>query len=260
MIVHSAWLLRGFLVIAFSAIVACATDPPIPEPTVRVTSTGAPSSGVTPTETIRSTPAITIPPTPVVTVATQVPTAPGTATPRLPTSTPEFQATTAAPDTSAPIPFLIRLRDNLDDPLGYCIDVRGFGAGIRLDADLQAHSCKSNSPDDQSFAMMDDRLVGTIVLVEYEVCLAAADPKPGASILLHPCDDRSVSQGFELLADGRLRLHVESNDSQPELCIGVSDGAGEPAGGRNHLRRDLMLLKCDDTDPILIAWEATPTK
>ncbi len=258
MTVHSVWLLRGLLVIAFWAIVACATDPPIPEPTVPVTSTGAPSSIVTSTETVRPTPAVTIPPTLGVTVATQAPTATPIPTPRLPT--PESQPSPAALETSAPMPFLIRLRDNLDDPLGYCIDVRGFGAGIRLDADLQAHSCKSNSPDDQSFAMMDDRAVGTIVLVDYDVCLTAADPKPGASILLRPCDDRSVSQGFELLADGRLRLQVESGVSQPELCIGIADGAGEPAGGRNHLRRDLMLLECDEADPILIAWEATPTK
>ena len=26
------------------------------------------------------------------------------------------------------------------------------------------------------------------------------------------------------------------------LCVGVAGGAGEPAGGRNHLRRDLVLL------------------
>lgn len=260
MTVHSVWLLRGLLVIAFSVIIACATDPPLPEPTVPVTSTGAPSSGVTATETVRPTPAVTIPPTLGVTVATEEPTATRIPRPRLPTSTLESQPTPAAPETSALMPFLIRLRDNLDDPLGYCIDVRGFGAGIRLDADLQAHSCKYNSPDDQSFAMMDDRSVGTIVLVDYDVCLAAADPKPGASILLRPCGDRSVSQGFELLADGRLRLQVESDDSQPELCIGVADGAGEPAGGRNHLRRDLMLLECDQADPILIAWEATPTR
>ena len=260
MTVHSVWLLRGLLVIAFSVIIACATNSPIPEPTAPVIPTGAPSSVVTLTETIRPTPAVTIPPTPEVTVATEEPTAIGAPTPRLPTSTPESQPTPAAPEASAPIPFLIRLRNNLDDPLGYCIDVRGFGAGIRLDADLQAHSCKSNSPDDQSFAMMDDRAVGTIVLVDYDVCLAAADPKPGASILLRPCDDRSVSQGVQLLADGRLRLQVEADVSQLELCVGVADGAGEPAGGRNHLRRDLMLLECDGTDPILIAWEVAPTR
>ena len=155
---------------------------------------------------------------------------------------------------------LLRLQDDLDDPLGYCIDVRGFGSGIRLDADLQAHSCKSGSPDDQSFAIAEDSRNGGIVLIEYDVCLAVADPTPGASILLRPCEDRSVSQAFALLADGQLRLLANPDVLQKALCVGVADGAGEPAGGRNHLRRDLMLLECDDTAPILIAWEAAPTR
>lgn len=46
---------------------------------------------------------------------------------------------------------LLRLADNLDDPQGYCVDVAGFGANIRLDASLQAHTCKPGS-DDQMFA------------------------------------------------------------------------------------------------------------
>ena len=165
------------------------------------------------------------------------------------------QPTSAAPQTTAPGTFLIRLRDNLDDPLGYCIDVRGFGAGIRLDADLQAHSCKSNSPDDQSFATMEDPSLGTIVLVDYDVCLAVADPKPGASILLRPCDDPSVSREFQWLDDGRLHLLSSREYAQPMLCIGVADGAGEPAGGRNHLRRDLMLYDCEGAMPALTTWE-----
>ena len=156
--------------------------------------------------------------------------------------------------------FLISLRDDLDDPLGYCIDVRGFGRGIRLDADLQAHSCKSDSPDDQSFALLGDQQSGGIMLVEYGVCLAAADPKPGASILLRPCADPSIDTGFELLADGRLHLLVEREVSQPMLCVSVAGGPGEPAGGRNHLRRDLFLQDCNEAAPTLIAWKAVPNQ
>ena len=40
------------------------------------------------------------------------------------------------------------------------------------------------------------------------------------------------------------------------LCIGVADGAGEPAGGRNHRRRDLMLYDCrGNMDAALVTWE-----
>ena len=103
--------------------------------------------------------------------------------------------------------------------------------------------------------MTGDPLSGSIRLVEYDVCLAVADRNPGASILLRPCDDQSVSRDFEWLADGRLHLLVERDASQPELCIGVAEGIGEPAGGRNHLLRDLMLLQCDEADSARVTWE-----
>ena len=165
-----------------------------------------------------------------------------------------------APPPETPGPFLIRLRDDLDDPLGYCIDVRGFGSGIRLDADLQAHSCKSNSPDDQSFAILDEPPALRIVLVDYGVCLSAGKLEPGASVLLGPCDGASVFRPFEWREDGRLQLLAEQDTAQPRLCIGVADGDGEPAGGRNHLRRDLLLRDCSDADPVLITWRADPNQ
>ena len=171
------------------------------------------------------------------------------------TPTPGSPVTAIAPLASAPTPALIRLRDNLDDPLGYCIDVRGFGGGIRLDADLQAHSCKSSSADDQSFTIVGGPPGGNILLVQYNVCLAVVDPEPGASIFLRLCGEESVSRDFERLADGRLRLMVEAHAPTLRLCIGVAEGAGEPAGGRNHLRRDLLLLDCEEADPALVRWD-----
>ena len=165
------------------------------------------------------------------------------------------QSTGIEPQTTAADRYLIRLKDDLDDPLGYCIDVRGFGSGIRLGADLQAHSCKTIAADDQAFAMLDEPPAGVIGLVDYDVCLAVAKPEPGASILLSPCDDESVFRRFEWLDDGQLHLIMEQDASRPKLCIGVADGAGEPAGGRNHLRRDLMLRDCEDATPALTTWK-----
>lgn len=257
-------LLAGLLAAMASAMIACAGDPSNPAPADRATPTAvtaAPQSNQIATAAIQPTPAATVQPVPATAVAATPPPAtsppPAANTPRRPASTPPpvSPPTETHSQAAAPERFLIRLKDDLDDPLGYCIDVRGFGAGIRLDADLQAHSCKSNSPDDQSFAMMEDPQLGTIVLVDYDVCLAVADPEPGASILLRPCDDPSSNTGFEFLADGRLHLLLVWEVSQPQLCIAVAGGPGEPAGGRNHLRRDLFLTRCGEADPVLISWE-----
>ena len=108
--------------------------------------------------------------------------------------------------------------------------------------------------------MLGEPTAGGIVLVDYDVCLAVAELEAGASILLRPCDDESVFWRFEWLDDGQLHLIVNQDTSKPKLCIGVADGAGEPTGGRNHLRRDLMLRDCAGTDFALIAWKEAPNQ
>lgn len=256
MMARAMALLAVLLVATAPAMIACAADPPVPAPTQMTTpSAGSAvqqSNGIA-TAAAQPPPTVTVQPVPTAAIAATPP--PAANTPARPTPTPISQPATLDSPVPTPERFLIRLEDNLDDPLGYCIDVRGFGAGIRLDADLQAHSCKSNFPDDQSFAMSDEPPAGGIVLVDYDVCLAVAEPESGASILLSPCDDESVFRRFEWLDDGRVHLIVEQDASRPKLCIGVADGAGEPAGGRNHLRRDLMLLDCAGADLALIAWK-----
>ena len=238
--------LVALLVAAASVIIACVDDPPEPAPpSAPAPVAAAPQqTGVT---TATPSPTATVPPVATETVAA--------------TSPPAMQASTPAgadPQISASERFLIRLRDDLDDPLGYCVDVRGFGAGIRLDADLQAHSCKTSAADDQSFALIGGPGDSGIVLVDYDVCLAVDKPETGASMLLVSCDDASVFRRFEWLADGRLQLLTEHDGSQLKLCLGVAGGVGEPAGGRNHLRRDLMLRDCSETDLALLAWKPAP--
>ncbi len=243
------------------SIIACAADPPAfatAEPASATIAISTASPGPPPAVTVEPTSTLAAQPVVALTATLAKPRPPSTGVPTTlaptPTSGSQPESVVTASDT--PSPFLIRLRDDLDDPLGYCIDVRGFGAGIRLDADLQAHSCKPNSPDDQTFAVLDDLPGGRIVLVDHGVCLAAGGPEPGASILLGQCGDAAALQQFEWLIDGRLQLLVEQDTAQPNLCIGVADSVGEPAGGRNHLRRELLLTDCSDGDPVLITWRA----
>ena len=163
----------------------------------------------------------------------------------------------------APVTGQLRLRDNLDDVAGYCIDLPGFGAGVRRDALLQAHSCKRQG-DDQIFTIMewvDGREVNWIV--NGDLCLTVELSNGGGTLRLSPCAGEP-GQRLELRPGGRLQVQgniafagdggAPAADAPP-YCIGVAAGVGEPAGGRNHLRRDLTLYDCANADAALITWE-----
>ena len=146
MMVRAMALLAGLLVVMALTLAACSGDPPDPVPAQPATPTvvpAAPQSDGPVTMVAQAPPTATVGPVPTATVATLLP--PATNTPERLASTSALVSQPAEIDPSATIPdrFLIRLKNDLDDPLGYCIDVRGFGSGIRLDADLQAHSCKT---------------------------------------------------------------------------------------------------------------------
>ncbi|MXY59576.1 MAG: ricin-type beta-trefoil lectin domain protein [Chloroflexi bacterium] len=55
-------------------------------------------------------------------------------------------------------------------------------------------------------------------------------------------------QRFVYGDDGTLRLDDE------DVCLAVAEGDGEPAGGRSHVRRDLLLLRCSEAEPALSQW------
>ena len=136
----------------------------------------------------------------------------------------------------------------------YCIDVPGLGDGIRLDAPLQAHTCKPGSGD-QRFAYPKRTGFNPIVLIAYDRCIAASDRSVGALLTTEECSRHSsLRQGFYWSEAGQLYLAFESTDAA-RLCIGVAAGAGDPAGGRNHRRRDLTLQDCAAADPSLITRE-----
>ena len=163
-----------------------------------------------------------------------------------PTLTPSAPTPTQ-PAPPVPATGLLRLADFLDDQEGYCIDVAGFGANLMLDAPLQAHTCKPRS-DDQLFSLVDGK---GIRLDRHGRCLMAVEVAPDSAVGVSPCDAADAGQDFRLGNDGRIR--IQSAEEQA-LCVGVAEGAGEPAGGRNHLRRDLMLYGCDEADRSLITW------
>ncbi len=142
---------------------------------------------------------------------------------------------------------LIQLRDPLDEPRSraLCIDVPGFGAGLRLDAPMQLHTCKGGT-DDETF-VADQPSPGQVHLVAFDRCLAAA-PVPGSAVLVEPCRD-VAEQLFVYSEQGH--LHPAQ---APELCVSAASGRSQSAGGPEYVRRDLLLQRCDEVDSSLVSW------
>ena len=133
------------------------------------------------------------------------------------------------------------LRDPLDEPEFYCVDVAGFGSNLNLDAPLQAHTCKPGA-DDELF-IFNHPAPGQFYINAYDVCLEAGE----GVLYVRACSDSQMQQ-FELSSEGTLRLQ----DS--DLCVAVQSGEGQPAGGRSHVRRDLLLQDCASIEQSLARW------
>lgn len=149
---------------------------------------------------------------------------------------------TAAPAEPTPsAETLIMLIDPLDEPEFYCIDVAGFGSNLNLNAPLQAHTCKPAAADE--LFIFNRPGPGRFYMDAYDVCLEAGD----GVLYVKACSD-SQNQRFELTAEGILR--VQDSDQ----CVAVQSGEGQPAGGRSHVRRDLLVQNCGDVEPSLSRW------
>jgi acetyl esterase/lipase len=150
-------------------------------------------------------------------------------------------AALAASGSGAAEPQLLRTTFPLDEPRGYCVDITGFAATLRLDEPLQAHTCKYGEPlEDQLF---EPGTGGTIRASRYERCLAAAALDAGAALLARPCDPRARAQQWSIAA-GQV-----ASKAKPDLCIAVAAERGTPAGtprliSPTYRRQDLQLARC----------------
>ena len=158
------------------------------------------------------------------------------------TPTPKPAPKPAEPeDDSVAAESLVMLQDPLDEPEFYCVDVAGFGANLNVSSPLQAHTCKPGA-DDEMFAF-NRPSEGQLYLVEHDRCLEADN----GSVYVRSCSE-SPLQRFAYGEDKTFRLASE------DLCLTVAGGDGQPAGGRSHLRRDLLLASCADVEPSLSQW------
>lgn len=143
----------------------------------------------------------------------------------------------------------IQLTDPLDEPEFYCMDVPGAGPGVRLESDLQAHTCKPIATAADELFTIDHPNEGQIYMEAYDLCVEAEGARNGSALRLQPCSD-SNHQVF-VFVDDLIRL---SGTRTGGLCVAVAPGSGIPTGGPSHLRRALTLEVCDTIDPTLIMW------
>ena len=138
---------------------------------------------------------------------------------------------------------LLRTAHALDEARGYCLDIAGFGATLRLDDPLQAHTCKYGSElDDQRFERLTN---GGIKAGRYDRCLAVTALEVGAKLVVRVCTSAPAQRWS--LTWGRL-----SPESRRDLCVSVENAKGEIAGtpplvSPVYRRRDVALERCDDT-------------
>ena len=166
-----------------------------------------------------------------------------------PTSATANSAAAASQPAITNGPVFIQLTDPLDEPEFYCVDVPGAGRGVRLDSDLQAHTCKPISEAEDELFTLNHPNEGQIFMEAYGLCVEAELAIDGASLRLQPCSDSPLQ--FFVLENDSVRLISQGLFG---LCWAVAPGIGTPTGGPSHLRRDLTLEKCDTIEPALSSW------
>ena len=195
--------LAGLVSFALVALAACGGTGPAPTPT--------PAATPRPT----STPAATPSPAPA------------------PTPTPA-----AAPAPTQATDLFLRVIAPLDEARGYCLDIPGHLAGVRIESPLQVHTCK------HGIWNLDGRFDvaglgnGVIRMPHYDLCLQAENSSIGARLLLAKCTEAEL-QSWTQQDSGEIAL-----EAFPQMCITVQEGPGRDAGGPQYLMKGVGLETC----------------
>jgi len=138
------------------------------------------------------------------------------------------------------------LKDALDAPKRYCLDLEGYAFTTDTSAPVIVHSCKEGLFKDGTWKV-DYPLLGNVYLPEYELCAAAESLQEGANVILQGCSDASLQQ-FAFRDDGKVEV---TSDSADKFCLAVGE-TSRPTG--NNLRRETRIVSCDNTDESLTQW------
>ena len=146
----------------------------------------------------------------------------------------------------------IYLLNQLDDPRGYCIDIKGHKYKAQIKKGLQAHTCYSYQGEispDQSFNSL--KLTNNqFFLPSFNICMEASSLTPSANLRLRKCD-RNKFQNFEWSNKSQIRLI-----SNRKLCLTVDEAKSKKGSGGSpvHLMRNLSLELCGKSLNLYQAW------
>ena len=134
--------------------------------------------------------------------------------------------------------------NQMDEPRGYCIDIKGHKSKAKVDRGLQAHTCYSyqgNIAVDQGF----DRarlFINEFYLPSFNVCMDASSLTASSEIGLSDCKNEDL-QKFKWDQNDRIHL-VDKKD----LCLTISQGQSRNGGGGSpiHKIKNLSLEICSD--------------
>lgn len=127
----------------------------------------------------------------------------------------------------------LRSMYELEDPRGYCLDIPGFGAQIRIDAPITTHTCKYSLPGfdvDEIF----EHTEGKLRLVNYDRCLSADPMEAGrADVNSIDCGD---AHPWQVHADGRVTPTADSGQcltlAAERVFVNTSIGTVPPYSSR----------------------------
>ena len=146
----------------------------------------------------------------------------------------------------------VYLLNHLDDPRGFCIDVRGHKYKAQINKELQVHTCYSYQGEispDQGFSS--HKLTkNQFILPSFNVCMEASSLTPSANLRLRKCD-RNKLQNFEWSNENKIYLI-----GNRKLCLTVDQGQSRKGGGGSpvHLMRNLSLELCTKSLNSYQAW------
>ena len=146
----------------------------------------------------------------------------------------------------------IYLLNKLDDPRGFCIDIKGHKLKAQINKRLQVHTCYSYQGEvspDQGFSSL-KLTKNQFILPFFNVCMEASSLKPSTNLKLGKCD-RNKLQNFEW--SNKNEIYLISNRN---LCLTVDQGQSKKGGGGTpvHLMRNLSLELCNKSLNPYQAW------